>query len=114
MNKICLEIVKIAIASAALIATAEFGGMGAIAQITPVSQLSDVQPTDWAFEALRSLVEKYSCLTGYPDNTYRGNRGLTRYEFATTKSKPIHKIAYHAGENVLASLKRWIPTSQTG
>jgi hypothetical protein len=28
----------------------------AIAQVTSVSQLSDVQPTDWAFQALQSLV----------------------------------------------------------
>jgi porin len=51
-------------------------------QVTSVTQLSDVQPTDWAFQALQSLVERYSCLVGYPDGTYRGNRALTRYEFA--------------------------------
>lgn len=28
-----------------------------LAQVTSVSQLSDVQPTDWAFQALQSLVE---------------------------------------------------------
>lgn len=28
-------------------------------QVTSVSQLSDVQPTDWAFQALQSLVERY-------------------------------------------------------
>jgi len=54
----------------------------AIAQITSVSQLSDVQPTDWAFQALQSLVERYGCIAGYPNNTYRGNRAITRYEFA--------------------------------
>ncbi len=52
------------------------------AQVTSVSQLSDVQPTDWAFGALQSLVERYGCIAGYPDTTYRGNRALTRYEFA--------------------------------
>ncbi|MFM6846384.1 MAG: porin, partial [Dolichospermum sp.] len=30
-----------------------------LAQVTSVSQLSDVQPTDWAFSALQSLVERY-------------------------------------------------------
>lgn len=55
---------------------------GAIAQVTSVSQLGDVQPTDWAFQALQSLVERYGCIAGYPDGTYRGNRALTRYEFA--------------------------------
>lgn len=51
-------------------------------QVTSVSQLSDVQPTDWAFQALQSLVERYGCIAGYPNRTYRGNRPLTRYEFA--------------------------------
>jgi len=50
-------------------------------QLTSVSQLSDVQPTDWAYEALKSLIERYSCLVG-SDTKYRGNRALTRYEFA--------------------------------
>jgi len=53
-----------------------------IEQVTSVSQLSDVQPTDWAFQSLQSLVERYGCIAGYPDGTYRGNRSLTRYEFA--------------------------------
>jgi hypothetical protein len=53
-----------------------------IEQVTNVSQLRDVSPSDWAFEALRSLVERYGCIAGYPDRTYRGNRSMTRYEFA--------------------------------
>ena len=51
-------------------------------QVTSVDQLSDVSPTDWAYEALRSLVERYGCIVGYPDSTFRGNRALSRYEFA--------------------------------
>lgn len=51
-------------------------------QVTSVTQLADVQPTDWAFQALQSLVERYGCQIGYPDRTYRGNRAMTRYEFA--------------------------------
>lgn len=53
-----------------------------LSQVTSVSQLSDVQPTDWAFQALQSLVERYGCIAGYPDGTFRGNRALSRYEFA--------------------------------
>ena len=53
-----------------------------ISQVTSVSQLSDVQPNDWAFQALQSLVERYGCVAGYPNSTYRGNRALSRYEFA--------------------------------
>lgn len=53
-----------------------------LAQITSVSQLSDVNPSDWAFQALRNLVETYGCIQGYPDGTFKGSRSLTRYEFA--------------------------------
>ena len=53
-----------------------------IGQVTNVSELRDVSPGDWAYEAIRSLVERYGCLPAYPDGTYRGNRALTRYEFA--------------------------------
>ena len=53
-----------------------------LAQVNSVSQLSDVQPTDWAFQALQSLVERYGCIADYPDGTYRGNRATGRYEFA--------------------------------
>jgi Carbohydrate-selective porin, OprB family/S-layer homology domain len=57
-------------------------GATTIGQVTSVSQLSDVRPSDWAFQALQSLVERYGCIAGYPDKTFRGNRALTRYEFA--------------------------------
>jgi hypothetical protein len=57
-------------------------GSTRIGQVTSVSQLSDVKPTDWAFQALQSLVERYGCIVGYPDKTFRGNRAMTRYEFA--------------------------------
>ena len=47
----------------------------AVAQnVTSVSQLSDVRPTDWAFTALQSLVERYGCIAGYPDRTFRGKQ----------------------------------------
>ncbi len=63
-----------------------------IEQVTSVSQLSDVQPTDWAFQALQSLVERYGCIAGYPDGTYRGNRALTRYEFAAGLNACLDRV----------------------
>ena len=61
-------------------------------QVNSVSQLTDVKPTDWAFQALQSLVERYSCIVGYPDKTYRGDRGTTRYEFAAGLNACLDKI----------------------
>ncbi|PPS45158.1 iron uptake porin [Chroococcidiopsis sp. TS-821] len=63
-----------------------------LAQVTSVSQLSDVQPTDWAFQALQSLVERYGCIAGYPDGTYRGNRALTRFEFAAGLNACLDRV----------------------
>jgi hypothetical protein len=60
--------------------------------VTSVSQLSDVKPTDWAFTALQSLVERYGCIAGYPDRTFRGQRALTRFEFAAGLNACLDKI----------------------
>jgi hypothetical protein len=62
-------------------------------QVTSVSQLSDVKPTDWAYQALQSLVERYGCIVGYPDRTYRGQRALTRYEFAAGLNACLDRIS---------------------
>ncbi|MEP6489846.1 iron uptake porin [Microcoleus vaginatus GB2-A3] len=70
---------------------------GTMSQVTSVTQLSDVRPTDWAFQALQSLVERYSCIVGYPDGTYRGNRALTRYEFAAGVNACLDQITQLIG-----------------
>lgn len=64
----------------------------ALEQVRSIDQLSDVQPTDWAYQALKSLVEKYGVLSGYKDGTFRGNRALTRYEFAAALSQVMTQI----------------------
>lgn len=76
-------------------------------QVTSVSQLADVQPNDWAFGALQSLIERYGAplattggtpapqwlvIAGYPDGTYRGNRAMTRYEFAAGINAALERV----------------------
>ncbi|MEB3351928.1 MAG: S-layer homology domain-containing protein, partial [Cyanobacteriota bacterium] len=39
-------------------------------QVTSISQFSDVRPSDWAYQALSNLVERYGCVAGYPDGTF--------------------------------------------
>jgi hypothetical protein len=63
-----------------------------MSQVSNVTQLRDVSPGDWAFEALRSLVERYGCIAGYPDGTYRGNRSSSRYEFAAGLNACLQQI----------------------
>jgi len=57
-------------------------GRNSFGQVTNVTDLLDVSPGDWAYDALRELVEDYKCIVGYPDRTFRGNRPTSRYEFA--------------------------------
>ncbi len=61
-------------------------------QITNVFQFSDVKETDWAFKALKHLIERYQCLVGYPNTTFRGNQSLTRYEFAAGLNSCIQTL----------------------
>lgn len=61
-------------------------------QAISVVQFSDVQPTDWAFQALQSLIERYGAITGYPDSTFRGSRSMTRYEFAEALSRVLEVV----------------------
>ena len=63
-----------------------------MSQVTNVNQLRDVSPGDWAYEALRSLVDRYGCIVGYPDQTYRGNRALSRYEAAAGVNSCLNQI----------------------
>ena len=63
-----------------------------IEQVTNVNQLRDVSPTDWSYEAIRSLSDRYGCLSGFPDGTYRGNQPITRYEFAAGLNSCFEQI----------------------
>ena len=69
-------------------------------QVTSVSELQDVSPTDWAYEALRSLVERYGCIVGYPDRTFRGNRATSRWEFAAGLNACLNTMERLIQENV--------------
>jgi hypothetical protein len=72
---------------------ANFSPMYLISQnITSVSQFSDVNKSDPAFTALQSLVERYGCVAGYPDGTFRGQESLTRYALAMYLNACLDKI----------------------
>jgi hypothetical protein len=66
---------------------------GLIIQPT-VAELADVQPSDWAYQALKSLVERYGILSGYGGSyrKFRGNQAMTRYEFAAALNATIDKV----------------------
>ena len=51
-----------------------------------------MQPTDWAYQALSNLIERYGCVAGYPNGTYRGSRAMTRYEAAALLNACLDRV----------------------
>ena len=75
-----------------------------LGQVNSVSQLKDVNPNDWAYEALRSLSERYNCMSGFSDGTFRGEKSLSRYEFAAGLNSCLQQI-----ESLIASSETVAP-----
>ncbi|MCT0199969.1 iron uptake porin [Synechococcus sp. CS-1325] len=65
---------------------------GSEEQVTSITQFSDVQPTEWAYQALSNLVERYGCVAGYPDGTFRGKKPLSRWEAAALLNACLDRI----------------------
>ena len=61
-------------------------------QVTSISQFSDVKPTDWAYQALSNLVDRYGCVAGYPNGTFKGGQAMTRYEAAALLNACLDRI----------------------
>jgi hypothetical protein len=83
------------VAPAAMAAELNMNGVNQYAsqeQVTSVTQFSDVQPTDWAYQALSNLVERYGCVAGYPNGTFRGGRAMTRYEAAALLNACLDRV----------------------
>lgn len=77
-------------------------------QVTSVAQFSDVRPTDWAYQALSNLVERYSCVAGYPSGTFKGGQAMTRYEAAALLNSCLDRVS-----EVTDELKRLLAEFQT-
>ncbi|WP_413440297.1 iron uptake porin [Synechococcus sp. MIT S1220] len=63
-----------------------------IEQVTSITQFSDVYPTDWAYQALANLIERYGCVAGYPNGSFSGNRAMTRYEAAALLNSCLDSV----------------------
>ncbi len=64
----------------------------AMAQVTSVKQLSDVQPTQWSYQAITNLVERYGCVAGYPNGTFQPGQPATRAELAALTNACLDNI----------------------
>jgi len=79
-------------ASAADLNIAGVSQYGSEEQVTSISQFSDVKPTDWAYQALSNLIERYGCVAGYPNGTFKGGQAMTRYEAAALLNACLDRI----------------------
>jgi hypothetical protein len=78
-------------AATALVATAAVTSP-AMAQVTSVTQLRDVQPTEWSYQAISNLITTYGCVAGYPDRTFRPGQPATRAELAALTNACLDSI----------------------
>jgi hypothetical protein len=80
----------------------------AMAQVTSVKQLSDVQPTQWSYQAITNLVERYGCVAGYPNGTFQPGQPATRAELAALTNACLDRITefYSAADAALAAALR--------
>ena len=62
-------------------------------QVTSISQFSDVRPTDWAYQALNNLVDRYGCVAGYPNGTFGGGKAMTRFEAAALLNACLDRVS---------------------
>jgi len=61
-------------------------------QVTSISQFADVKPTDWAYQALSNLIERYGCVAGYPNGTFKGGQAMTRFEAAALLNACLDRV----------------------
>jgi hypothetical protein len=60
-------------------------------QVAQANPFSDVPENSWAYDAVRQLAAA-GLVTGYPDNTFKGNRPMTRYEMAVLVNRAVNAI----------------------
>lgn len=64
-------------------------------QVSSVAQFSDLRPSDWAYQALSTLIERYGCVAGYPNATLAGSQPISRYEAAALLNACLERISEH-------------------
>lgn len=86
------------IASLVIAATTALGSAPAMAQVTSVGQLRDVQPTEWSYQAVSNLVSRYGCVAGFPDGTLKPGQPATRAQLAALTNACLDRISEYQSE----------------
>ncbi|MEB3170625.1 MAG: S-layer homology domain-containing protein, partial [Synechococcaceae cyanobacterium] len=80
-------------------------------QVSSVETFTDVRPTDWAYQALSTLISRYGCVAGFPDGTFQGGRPLSRYEAAALLNACLDRVSAVTPTPALALARRRPPRS---
>ena len=59
---------------------------------------TDLTPTDWAYQALSNLIERYGCVAGDSGSRFRGRGSLTRFEAAALLNACLDRITVVSDE----------------
>lgn len=65
---------------------------------TTKGQFPDVQPTNWAYQAILNLRDSYGCAVGFPDGTFRANQPATRAQLAALTNACLDEITAYSNE----------------
>ena len=76
------------------------GALGVIAPgvalAAPQGQFPDVQPTNWAYQAIMNLKDKYGCAVGFPNGTFQPGEPATRAQLAALTNACLDRIEEYA------------------
>ncbi len=61
-------------------------------QVAGISQFADLRPTDWAYQALSNLIERYGCVAGYANGSFQGGQSISRYEAAALLNACLDRV----------------------
>ena len=89
---VALGMIAPAVANAADFNMAAVNQYTSAEQATSITQFTDVRPGDWAYQALGNLVEKYGCVAGEGNLTFRGGQPMTRFEAASLLSACLDRV----------------------
>jgi hypothetical protein len=82
-------------------------------QITSNSQFSDSRASDWAYQALSNLIERYGRVAGYANGLSNGSNQLSRFQAAAlATAKPGRPAACNWAINNRAGV--WPPSGRSG
>jgi len=85
----------------ALLLLAGWPGIAAAADTPPAAEpaalsvrtFSDLQPGDWAYQALINLANQYGCLEGYRNGSFSGSQAISRSEAAALLNRCLDRVS---------------------